>query len=73
MREELRFLEEQEVDSLLIQQVEEFRREYPVREEVRNRVAQPSSGFQSASERRKGDRKEYSCRESVMGLWETFL
>lgn len=45
MREELRFLEEQEVDSLLIRKVEDFREEYPVREEVRNRVAQPSIPF----------------------------
>lgn len=45
MREELRFLEEQEVDCLLIQQVENFRREYPVREEVKNRVSRPSIPF----------------------------
>lgn len=45
MREELKFLDEQGVNNLLICKVEEFRREYPVREEVKNRVDQPSIPF----------------------------
>lgn len=45
MQEELRFLDEQGVDNLLISRVEEFRREYPVRAEVLDRVAQPSIPF----------------------------
>lgn len=43
--EELRFLEEQGVDYALVRKLEEFRREYPVREEVQGRVAQPSIPF----------------------------
>ncbi len=45
MQGELHFLEEQGVDSLLIQKVEEFRKEYPVSDEVRNRVARPPIPF----------------------------
>lgn len=36
MQKELQFLEEQEVSPVLIEQVEAFRKEYPVHEEVRN-------------------------------------
>lgn len=45
MREELQFLEEQGVDSLLIQKAEEFRKEYPVSDDVKNRVAKPTIPF----------------------------
>lgn len=45
MQEELRFLDEQGVDNLLICKVEEFRKENPVREEVCDRVRQPSIPF----------------------------
>lgn len=45
MQEELKFLDEQGVDNFLIGKVEAFRREYPVREEVKNRVDQPSIPF----------------------------
>lgn len=45
MQEELKFLDEQGVDNLLISQAETFRKEYPVREEARNRVNRPSIPF----------------------------
>lgn len=45
MQEELKFLDEQGVDNFLIGKVEAFRREYLVREEVKNRVVQPSIPF----------------------------
>jgi MoxR-like ATPase len=45
MQEELRFLEEQEVAPGLIAQAEDFRREYPVQESVKNRVTKPSIPF----------------------------
>lgn len=45
MQGELYFLEEQGVDSHLIRKVEEFRKEYPVSDEVKNRVAKPSIPF----------------------------
>lgn len=45
MQEELRFLEEQGVDPVLIGKVEAFRKEYPVREEVRSRITEPSIPF----------------------------
>lgn len=45
MQEELRFLSDQDVDNALICKVEEFRQEYPVKEEVRDRVVQPSIPF----------------------------
>ena len=45
MQEELYFLEEQGVDSLLIEKAEDFRREYSVSEEVKNRVAKPPIPF----------------------------
>lgn len=45
MQEELRLLEEQGVDNLLICKVEEFRKEYSVHEAVKNRVVQPSIPF----------------------------
>lgn len=45
MQEELRLLEEQGVDNLLICKVEEFRKEYPVHEEVKNRVIRPTIPF----------------------------
>ena len=45
MQGELRFLEEQGVDNLLICKVEAFRKEYPVREEVKDRVVRPSIPF----------------------------
>lgn len=43
--EELRFLEEQGVDNLLISKAEAFRKEYPVQQTVRDRVVQPSIPF----------------------------
>ncbi len=45
MQEELRFLDEQGTDNLLISQVEAFRKEYPVREDIRNRIVRPSIPF----------------------------
>ena len=42
---ELHFLEEQQVNPLLIQEVEKFREQYPVAEAVKNRVAKPSIPF----------------------------
>ena len=39
--EELRFLEEQQVAPKLLEEVEAFRREYPVSKEAENRVAKP--------------------------------
>ncbi len=45
MQKELQFLEEQEVSPVLIEQVEAFRKEYPVREEVRNRISEPKIPF----------------------------
>jgi len=45
MQEELRFLEEQDTDNLLISQVEVFRKEYPVREDIRNRIVKPAIPF----------------------------
>ncbi len=45
MQEELRFLEEQGTDNLLISQVEAFRKEYPVREDIRNRIVKPAIPF----------------------------
>ena len=45
MQKELQFLEEQEVSSVLIEQVEAFRKEYPVHEAVRNRISEPKIPF----------------------------
>ena len=45
MQGELQFLDEQGVDNLLICKVEAFRKEYPVREEVKDRVVRPSIPF----------------------------
>ena len=45
MQDNLQFLSEQNVDNALICKVEEFRREYPITDEVRNRVVQPSIPF----------------------------
>ena len=42
---ELHFLEEQQVNPLLIQEVEKFREQYPVAEAVKNRVAKPPITF----------------------------
>ena len=42
---ELQFLEEQQVNPLLIQEVEKFREQYPVAEAVKNRVAKPPIPF----------------------------
>ncbi len=42
---ELHFLEEQQVNPLLIQEVEKFREQYPVAEAVKNRVAKPPIPF----------------------------
>lgn len=42
---ELYFLEEQQVNPLLIQEVEKFREQYPVAEAVKNRVAKPPIPF----------------------------
>lgn len=43
--EELRFLEEQKVSPELIKRVEEFRQEYPVKEEAAGRIVKPSIPF----------------------------
>ena len=45
MQKELQFLEEQEVSPVLIEQVEAFRKEYPVHEAVRNRISEPKIPF----------------------------
>ncbi len=45
MQKELQFLEEQEVSPVLIEQVEVFRKEYPVHEAVRNRISEPKIPF----------------------------
>ena len=45
MQKELQFLEEQEVSPVLIEQVEAFRKEYPVYEAVRNRISEPKIPF----------------------------
>ena len=43
--EELRFLEEQGVSAGLIAELKNFRKEYPVSEEVKNRLAKPPIPF----------------------------
>ena len=43
--EELRFLEEQQVNPALLREIEAFRKEYPVPEEVKNRVVKPPVPF----------------------------
>lgn len=43
--EELQFLREQQVNPLLIEQVEEFRKTYPVEEKVKKRVVKPGIPF----------------------------
>ena len=43
--EELRFLEEQQVNPALLREVEAFRKEYPVPEKVKNRVVKPPVPF----------------------------
>lgn len=43
--EELRFLEEQQVDERLLREVEAFRKEYPCPEAAKNRVAEPPVPF----------------------------
>ena len=45
MQKELQFLEEQGVSPVLIEQVEAFRKEYPVHEAVRNRISEPKIPF----------------------------
>ncbi|HBN57122.1 MAG TPA: ATPase [Lachnospiraceae bacterium] len=45
MKNELHFLEEQGVDASLLRQAEAFREEYPVSEEVKNRMQKPSIPF----------------------------
>ena len=45
MQKELQFLEEQEVSPVLIEQVEAFRKEYPVHEAVRNQISEPKIPF----------------------------
>ena len=45
MQKELQFLEEHEVSPVLIEQVEAFRKEYPVHEAVRNRISEPKIPF----------------------------
>ena len=45
MQEELLFLEEQKVDNNLIRKVEDFRKEYMVSENAKERVTKPSSPF----------------------------
>ena len=45
MQKELQFLEEQEVSPALIEQVEAFRKEYPVHESVKNRISEPKIPF----------------------------
>ena len=42
---ELQYLEEQQVNPLLIQEVEKFRIQYPVAEAVKNRVVKPPVPF----------------------------
>ena len=42
---ELRILEDQQVNPLLIREVEKFREQYPVQEVVKNRVAEPPVPF----------------------------
>ena len=41
MIDELKFLEEKQVNPGLLKEVEQFRKEYPVPEEVQNRVTKP--------------------------------
>lgn len=43
--EELKFLEEQQVNPKLIEAVKEFRKEYPLAEQVRNRLVTPAIPF----------------------------
>ncbi|MDY4769721.1 MAG: MoxR family ATPase [Lachnospiraceae bacterium] len=43
--DELQFLREQQVNPLLIEKVEEFRKNYPVEEKVKKRVAKPGIPF----------------------------
>ena len=45
MQEELLFLEEQKVDNNLIRKVEDFRKEYMVSENAKERVTKPSIPF----------------------------
>ncbi len=45
MQKELQFLEEQEVSQALIEQVEAFRKEYPLHEAVKNRISEPKIPF----------------------------
>ena len=45
MQKELQFLEEPEVSPALIEQVEAFRKEYPVHEAVKNRISEPKIPF----------------------------
>lgn len=45
MQDELRFLNEQDVDNALICKIEKFRLEYPVKDDVQNRVVQPPIPF----------------------------
>lgn len=42
---ELQYLEEQQINPLLIQEVEKFRIQYPVAEAVKNRVVKPPIPF----------------------------
>ena len=43
--DELKFLREQQVNPLLIEKVEEFRKTYPVEEKVKKRVVKPGIPF----------------------------
>ena len=43
--DELQFLREQQVNPLLIEKVEEFRKTYPVEEKVKKRVVKPGIPF----------------------------
>lgn len=86
---ELHFLEEQQVNPLLIQEVEKFRAQYPVAEAVRNRVVkpavpftekrfwkwrlQPFTGGKCTAIRLQGHGKEHSGGESGLDLWPSFL
>lgn len=45
MQDGLRFLNEQDVDNALICKIEKFRLEYPVKDDVQNRVVQPPIPF----------------------------
>ena len=86
MQEEFRFLEEQQVDSRLLEKVKAFRKEYPVTEAGKDRVVCPSIPFfgkdileilirrlQPSAQRCQGDRQEYPGREPGVDFWQAGL